>query len=178
MLFTEKQQLNLWWLYLILGAEAVIMGTIFVYEQKGLTFEALANIYFIPVWAILLPFAIIFVVNKSVFRFEIDENGIRYRYFPFVRRKSISWDEVLVVYLRKYDALGEYGGWGVKTRLWFKLKDKAFIFNDQNIGLQFELVKRKKLLFSTSKREELQLFLLNLKQKHQISAIDPDVRER
>ena len=66
----------------------------------------------------------------------------------------------------------------MRTKLWFKFYDKAYIFNDNSIGLQLELGNRKRLLFSTAKAEELGLFLINLKTKYNIGAIETDVRER
>lgn len=178
MSFEEKQQLNLWWLYILIGIEVIIVGSLILFDKNGFSIQQLRDIYFAPLWIILLPFAIIFLVNKSTFSIKIDKDGIRYHYWPFERRKFISWDVVNEAFLRKYDALGEYGGWGVKHRLWFKLKDKAYIFNEQTVGLQLLLANGKRLLFSTSKKEELNLFLINLKQKYQIGAIDTDVRER
>ncbi|KIA96769.1 hypothetical protein OC25_02525 [Pedobacter kyungheensis] len=74
-------------------------------------------------------------------------------------------------YIRKYDAFSEYGGYGVKTRLWFKFKDKAYILNDKNRGLQLEFKNGKKLLFSSNKIDEMEMFLINLKTRYKIQAI-------
>ena len=82
------------------------------------------------------------------------------------------------VYMRKYDALGEYGGWGLRYRLWFKFNDRAYVFNDHSKGLQVELSNGKKVLFSTTKHEELSLFLINLKSKYNLAAIATDGGER
>ena len=178
MRFEEKQKLNFWWLYILIGIETIITLTLVTYSEAGFTLNGLESIFYMPIWLPVFLFGLVYLINRSTFHFSIDENGVEYRYWPFVRRKFISWEVVDAAYLRKYDALGEYGGWGLRYKLWFKLKDRAYIFNDRTIGLQFELPDNRKLLFSTSKKEELESFLSNLKQKYELKAIDLDVRER
>lgn len=175
MSFEEKQQLNLWWLYILLGIETIVIGSLLAFE---LPWQEVKNTYFAPIWAILLPYALVYAVNKSTFSLKVDHEGITYQYWPFSKRKILTWNQIDKAYLRKYDALGEYGGWGIKHKLWFKLKDKAYIFNDKTIGLQLNLPKDKKILFSIDKNEELNSLLTLLKQKYQIQAIETDVRER
>ncbi|RZK42157.1 MAG: hypothetical protein EOO90_08755 [Pedobacter sp.] len=176
MQFQEKQRLNLWWLYILLGFETIIIGCVLFLDKGGITMAELERTYFAPVFALALPYVIIYFVTRNTLTVQLDSTGLTYRYWPFSRQKSISWTGIDKMYLRKYDALGEYGGWGVKHRLWFKMKDKAYIFNDENVGLQLELSNGRKLLFSTLKADELQLFLINLKRNHLIGAIETDVR--
>lgn len=176
--FEEKQQLKLWWLYILLGIETIIVVSVMFLDKGGLSYQDLKDSYFLPILAILLPYALVFVITNNSFRLRINEHGIHYSYWPFARNKTITWPEVNQLYIRKYDALVEYGGWGLKHRLWFKFNDKAYILNDQNLGLQVELTNQKKVLFSTAKPEELNLFLINLKRTNHLEAIATDVRER
>ncbi|MGF1925789.1 MAG: hypothetical protein ACQUHE_16560 [Bacteroidia bacterium] len=176
--FEEKQVLKLWWLYILLGLETIVMGSILFLSKHSITLQEAKETYFAPIWALLLPYAIVYVVTKNVFTLKIEHLGVTYRYWPFTKSKTVSWNQIEHIYLRKYDALAEYGGWGMRYRLWFKFRDKAYIFNDGNVGLQIELNDGKKILFSTSKPDELNLFLINLKRNHNISAIETDVRER
>lgn len=176
--FEEKQQLRLWWLYVLLGIETIIMCCIMLFDKGGMTLQQLKDTYFMPVFAILLPFLIVYMVNKSTLSLKIDQCGIAYRFWPFTGQKHISWTQVDKLYIRKYNALGEYGGWGLRRRLWFKWNDKAYILNDKSIGLQLELGHNRRLLFSTTKADELSLFLINLKRQYNIGAIETDVRER
>ncbi len=176
--FTETQKLNLWWLYFLLAAEAIFVAIVTINDKGGMSWQELKNIYFLPFFAIFIPFFIIYLVTKNKLTLSIDQCGINYRYWPFASNKSISWTHIEKIYIRKYSALGEYGGWGWRTRLWFKFNDKAYIFNDKNLGLQLEFGNNKRLLFSTNKVEELSLFLMNLKTKYNIGAIETDVRER
>ncbi|SFG80003.1 hypothetical protein [Pedobacter insulae] len=176
--FEEKQQLKLWWLYILLAIESIVIGSIVFLDKGGITLETLKESYFAPIWALLLPFVIIYFVTKNSLTLIINPAGVIYHYWPFSKKRMITWTDIDKIYLRRYDALGEYGGWGVKHRLWFKFNDKAYIFNDENIGLQLELSNRKKILFSTAKANELNLFLINLKRTNNIGAIETDVRER
>jgi len=176
--FTEKQHIKLWWLYILLGIETIIVFSVIFLAKDGMSFQELKDSYFLPVLAILIPYPIVYVVTKNSLTLKIDESGIHYSYWPFAKNKTILWTSISKLYIRKYDALGEYGGWGYRNRLWFKFKDKAYIFNDNNLGLQIELGSDRKILFSTAKLDELNLFLINLKRVNNIGAIETDVRER
>lgn len=176
--YIEKQQLKLWWLYVIVGLETIIVLAIIIFDKGGMSFQQLKAQYFLPIFAILLPYLIVYAITKNKLTLKIAENGVNYQYWPFARNKFISWTAIDQLYLRKYDALGEYGGWGIKHRLWFKFNDKAYILNDKTIGLQILLHNQKKILFSIENTDELSLFLINLKQKYHIGAIENDVRER
>ncbi len=173
--FQEKQHLKLWWLYILLGIETIVVCSILFLDKGGMSLNDLKQAYFLP---ILFPYLVVYLVTKNSLSLHIDENGITYHYWPFSKRRKLSWTKIDEIYIRKYDALGEYGGWGVKHRLWFKFNDKAYIFNDNNLGLQIRLPHNKKILFSTQKSDELNLFLINLKKRYNIGAISTDVRER
>ncbi|KQM69458.1 hypothetical protein ASE74_05580 [Pedobacter sp. Leaf216] len=170
--FEEKQGLKLWWLYILLAIDAVMVLSIVLFDKGGMSFETLKSTYFAPFWAVMLPFAIIFMLQKNKLTVQIGSQGISYKYFPFQRKfKLLNWINMEKVYINKYDALGDYGGFGVRNRLWFKFNDKAYIFNDKNKGLQIEFKNGKKLLFSSNKIEDLEIFLINLKKRYNIQAI-------
>jgi len=170
--FEEKQRLNLWWLYILIVADAIMVTCIVLFDKGGMSFQDLKGIYFAPVWAVLFPFAIVFAIQKSTLTLSINQDGISYRYFPFkLKLKLISWDSIQSVYINKYDAFSDYGGYGFKHRLWFNFRDKAYILNNQSKGLQIEFKDGKKLLFSSNKIEEMELFLINLKTRYHIQAI-------
>lgn len=170
--FQEKQHLNLWWLYILIGIDAFMVTTIVLYDNGGMSFQDLKAIYFLPVWAVLLPFAIVFFVQRSTLTLNISNNGISYRYYPYNWKfRNVNWDAIESIYITKIDAFGDYGGFGVKNRLWFKFNDKAYILNDKTKGLQLKFKDGKLLLFTTNKLEEMEQFLINLKTRYQIKAI-------
>lgn len=173
MTFKETQQLKLLWLYILVGLESLVILLVLTVGKQSITFDELQAMNYIPVIAVVVPFALIYAINKIPFNYEISDNGIKYRYLSLTGKYNfLPWHSIKNVYVKKYDALGEYGGWGVRNRLWFKLNDKAYVFNDNNKGLQIELKNGKKILFSSNKIEELQLFLFNFNTRYKIPAID------
>ncbi|WP_025146738.1 hypothetical protein [Pedobacter jeongneungensis] len=135
--FEEKQGLKIWWLYLVTGVSIFPTLAILIFDKGGLSLAELQKMYFTPLLAVFLPFLIIFVVQQNKLTLKINAEGLSYRYFPFHFKPSyFHWMSIEKAYIRKFDAFSEYGGYGVKTRLWFKHKDKAYILNDKNRGLQ------------------------------------------
>lgn len=170
--FEEKLGLKIWWLYLVTAATIFPTSAILIFQNNGLSFTELKEMYFAPVLALLSPFLIIFFVQQNKLTLKITAEGISFRYPPFHFTTSrFHWVSIEKAYIRKYDAFSEYGGYGVKNRLWFKFKDKAYLLNDKNRGLQLEFKNGKKLLFSSNKIEELEMFLINLKTRYNIQAI-------
>ena len=170
--FQEKQGLSLWWLYILIGIDAIIILSIVLFDKGGMSFEQLKAVYFAPLWAVFLPLTIVFLLQKNKLTLTVNELGISYRYFPFRNKtRLLPWGTVEKVWFHKYDALGDYGGWGVRYRLWFKFSDKAYLMNDKDKGLQIEFKNGKRLLFSTNKCDAFELFMANLKARYQIQAI-------
>lgn len=95
---------------------------------------------------------------------RIDEKGIHYRFFPFHRKaRTVQWSEIQQAYVRKYDAISEYGGWGFKGG--FRRKKGRAINAKGNIGIQLELKNTKKLLIGTQKETEAKKVLENYQYK-------------
>lgn len=170
--FEEKQGLKIWWLYLVTGVTIFPTLAILIFQKNGPSLAELQKMYFAPLLAVFLPFLIIFIVQQNKLTLKINAQGLSYRYFPFHFKPShFHWMSIEKAYIRKFDAFSEYGGYGIKMRLWFKFRDKAFILNDKNRGLQLEFKNGKKLLFTSNKIEELEMFLINLKTRYNIQAI-------
>jgi len=101
----------------------------------------------------IVSIALIFLANLSV---EINSDGISYQWFPlqFSKRK-IAWAEIQKAYIRHYDPLLEYGGWGIKG---WKKSNKAINIAGK-IGLQLELINGNRLLIGTAQEKLLQQYL-------------------
>ncbi|GGI25612.1 hypothetical protein [Pedobacter mendelii] len=113
--FEEKQNLNLWWLYILLGVDAIIVLSILLFDNGGMSYQNLQKVYFAPVIAVLLPFFIIFLIQKNILTTSMNDEGILYQYFPFqIKPRLFQWNNMEKVYINSYDALGNYGGWGVR----------------------------------------------------------------
>lgn len=101
---------------------------------------------------------VVFLFIKLKLKTRIDEKGVYYQFFPFhLSFKFIAWNTISNCYIRKYDALSEFGGWGLKFSF-FKKKGKSYTTKG-NIGLQLELTNGKKILIGTQNKEELQRIL-------------------
>jgi hypothetical protein len=151
-IFKEEQRFNQLWLIIlmiisVLVPIAIIIGT---YLKDPNSFSSSELIVLLSV--IILASGIIFLFKLSS---RIDEKGIHYKFFPFHwSYKIITWNEIDKAYIRTYDALSEYGGWGLKGgSLWNKAKGKAINVSG-DIGIQLELKNGKKLLIGTQKLEE------------------------
>lgn len=95
---------------------------------------------------------------------RIDEKGIHYRFFPLHRKtKTILWNEIRSASVRKYDAISEYGGWGLKGFLNRKKGKAVNVKGD--LGIQLEFKAGKKLLIGTQKEDEAKNVLATYQHK-------------
>lgn len=85
---------------------------------------------------------------------EIVEDGIRFRFFPIIRKwKKIHKSEIAACKVRQYKPIVEYGGWGIKVGK--RGSGRAYNVSG-NIGLQMHLKNGKKILLGTQKKQALQ----------------------
>jgi hypothetical protein len=83
---------------------------------------------------------------------EITEEGLGYRFPPLINKgKRISKNTILEYQIRKYNPIGEYGGWGIKGGIGLG-RGRAYNVKG-NIGLQLRLQDNKKILFGTQRPE-------------------------
>ena len=97
-----------------------------------------------------------------LFRLEtrISNEGIHVRFFPFhLTYRFYSWETIRLSYVRSYNAIAEYGGWGIRFGIFGK--GKAFNVSG-NRGLQLEFMDGRKLLIGTNRPEELDKVLKQL----------------
>lgn len=113
-----------------------------------------------PDWVLVL--VELFFLLLLIFMFSIklttivDEGGIRYRYFPLQRKTTlIKWEDVHTAVMRQYNSFYEYGGWGIMKGT-AKNGDAINTSASSGIGLQLELMNRRRLLIGTAKPEELE----------------------
>ena len=118
----------------------------------------------------LTSVSILIVCILPVFFFKlstrIDEYGIHYKFFPFhLSFKTIKWSSITNAFIRNYDPIGEYGGWGLKGgALWNSSKGKAINVSG-DLGNQLELKDGKKLLIGTQKKFEAENIISQYKTK-------------
>ena len=94
---------------------------------------------------------------------RIDEAGIHYSFWPFhLTMRHVHWHEMTTCYVRKYNPIAEYGGWGYRIRLG---KGGRALNVKGNIGIQLELTNGKKIMIGTQKEAEVRSVLRQYEQK-------------
>lgn len=100
---------------------------------------------------VIAPF---FILLKVKLIFEIRKDGLYYKMSLLMGKfKKIRPNDIGKYYIRTYNPLREYGGWGIRTG-WGRKSGKAYNMSGR-IGLQLELKNNKKILLGTHKPEDL-----------------------
>ena len=95
----------------------------------------------------IVIFGVIVLFWRIRLNTKIDQNEIRMKFFPFVK-KQIRWKDIKSAEIVNY---GFVGGWGI--RLWTKY---GTVYNTKgNKGLAIELLNGKKILIGTQNETEL-----------------------
>ncbi|MCB0288054.1 MAG: hypothetical protein KDE57_15455 [Calditrichaeota bacterium] len=162
-LFEEEQQFRQPWLMALLGITVAPITLFLIYVMiSQLVFgipvgskpmpNAMA-IWFMPLM-VLICSGIIWLFWKSKLIVRIDSEMLLIRFFPFTKRE-IPLSKIREFEARKYNPLGEYGGWGV--RLGWK-GGKAYTVSG-NHGVQFVFRNGEKLLIGSQKATEFEAAL-------------------
>lgn len=159
-IFKEEQRFTQTWLIIIIVISLIVPLAIILKEIDKLSTSEII----ISIGTIILASGLIFLFKLTT---RIDEKGIHYKFFPFhLKFKTVVWNDIENAYIRTYDAISEYGGWGIRGgALWYKAKGKAINISG-NIGIQLELKDGKKLLIGTNKKEQAQDVLSTYKTQH------------
>lgn len=159
-LFSEKQKFTQWWIWLILlGINGMFLYGIY----KQIILKEVFGDNPMNDTGLLLMFLFTLVITLSfiIMRLEtnIDKEGIHVRLFPLhVNFKFFKWDEIEKAYIRKYNPVLEFGGWGLR----FGFKGMAYNVSG-NKGLQLEFKNGNKLLIGTNRAEELNDVVMEFK---------------
>ena len=159
-IFKEEQRFTQPLIFIILTMSAVVVLGLTTKEYVAEN-STMKTVEFVTVIGTYLAFTLPIFFFKLMTR--IDEKGIHYRFFPFHRKfRSIVWSEIKTVYVRNYDAISEYGGWGIKG--FFRKRGKAINVKG-DIGIQLELKNSKLFLVGTQKEDEAKRVLETYKHK-------------
>lgn len=165
-IFIEEQKFNQ--PLVIFGISIAVIAVSFATFQNWSTIaddNLSSKIGSLSGFIIVLLVALLFVFLKLKTR--VDDIGIHYQFSPFqFSFKTIPWNNIAKCYIRNYDAINEYGGWGMKFSF-FKKRGKCFTTKG-TIGLQLELKNGKKILFGTQLKDNLQETLNNYLTKNNI----------
>jgi len=161
-LFEEQQGLRQSWLRYLLPLLVIIAVTICI-VQAYTREESLRDI--------VIAITILFIATIFIFSIrletQIKTDGIYVRFSPFhPKPRHYSWDMIDIVYIRKYNSLREYGGWGIRTDL---LMRKNWAFNiSGSTGIQLVLKDGSLLLIGTQKPLEAAAALKKLGKLHHV----------
>jgi hypothetical protein len=153
-LFHERQSFRQWWLWTILS----LLNTMSLYATirqlstgKPIGDNPLSNsgLLFVTGVVILLT-TFIYSLRLET---QIGKDGVQVRFFPFhLTFRHYPWERLSKAYVRRYSALWEYGGWGLRDD--FFGRGEAFNVSG-NYGLQLEFTGGRKLLIGTQRSEEV-----------------------
>lgn len=113
--------------------------------------EGLSDDVFVVLAMGVIPLVLIYMFFSIKLITNVDQDGIHYKFTLLQRKfKTIKADEITSYEIRKYNALLEYGGYGI--RLGRGRRGKAFNVGG-NMGMQFEFKDGKKFLLGTQQPE-------------------------
>lgn len=163
--FKEEQRFTQPWIMLLIIISALVPLLIMLNEYiEDESKVSASDFYFtVGLTSVVSSFIFLFKLNT-----RIDEKGIHYQFFPFhLRLKNLPWADIEKAYVRKYDAISEYSGWGLKGGFFWKKSKGTAINVSGDIGIQLELINNKKLLIGTNQEEQAKQVLqhYNLKIK-------------
>ncbi|MDV7185707.1 hypothetical protein R3X25_00315 [Lutibacter sp. TH_r2] len=151
--FEESQKFTQTWLMivLIIGLIAPILTITNQWSEKT-DKNLISNLdLLLPLVIFILVVSFILIIKLKT---RIDKDGIKYQFYPIqLKYKTITWAEIEKAYVRKYNPISEYGGWGFKGGFFFVKRGIAYNISG-NIGIQLELKSGKKLLIGTQLKEK------------------------
>jgi hypothetical protein len=153
-LFEEAQRQNQKWIWFLL---LMILGLVIFAFIQQILFHKPFGTHPVPDWAFIFFFTIPLLFFLLLFRMElrtrINDKQISFSYRPFFRReKVIEWSDIKNCYIRIYNPIKEYGGWGIR---WSIKKGHGRAYNvSGNMGIQLELVNGDMILIGTRKPRE------------------------
>ncbi len=150
--FKETQLFRVWWIWTFVSAVAFLFS--YAYIRQEILNRPLGGV---PAPAlVLLVIAILFILVIVLLlllrlKTKVDETGIHYMFFPLqVKYTTIVWHEVSDAYLRDYEPLFEFAGWGIRG----DFSNKAYTMSGKK-GLQLVLSKGNRVLIGTRKAAAL-----------------------
>lgn len=151
--FNESQSYRgTWLIYLILLIELptviLLLVLFFTSDEKREMGIALVFVFGI------MSLAMALILNIKL-ETRIDDQGIRYRYLPFIRKwKLFRKESIVTIEVITFNPLLDYGGWGMKGN---KTTNLYNITGDE--GILIDSGESKKTLLGTLKAKELKSFL-------------------
>jgi hypothetical protein len=152
--FSEQQwfrQIRIWLLLLTVNVFVLygFLQQVVMNEPVGTKPTSDLGVTIVTLFTVLISAALFMMRLDTI----VDRSGIRYRFLPFhLSQKVIRWEDVEKAYIRKYNPIREYGGWGIRWGTF----GKGNAFNvSGDVGLQLVLKNGRKLLIGTQRPYDL-----------------------
>jgi hypothetical protein len=150
--YHEEQRFRQWWLWVLVIGPAALAWWAFIGQViAGRAFGDNPA----PDWAVVVIWLFIgiglpLLFGAVVLVLDVTSNEIVVRFPPF-RRRTISITDIVHVEARKYDAVKEYGGWGVKG--WSRNKVAYNVSGDR--GVELALADGRRVMLGSQRADEL-----------------------
>ena len=151
-LFREEQRFRQWWLWVIVIGPAVLAWWPFmqqVIEGKPVGHNPAPDWLVWVIW-IFIGLGLPFFFGRVSMVTEVYEDRVLIRYRPFTRR-TIATAEVERAEVRTYNAVKDYGGWGIKG--WSKTKMAYNVSG--NRGVELTLRNGQSVMLGSQRADEL-----------------------
>lgn len=153
--FTEEQKFRQWYFLAIIAIvfSVIIYTTVTEFREIGDDTRQLSVLIITTILTLMILFLVLFLSLRT----KINERGIYYGFWPFqLKLKHLAWNEIDRIYVRKYNPIREYGGWGY--RFSFGKDGKAYNVSGST-GIQIIFKNGKKTLIGTQKKTEVERVL-------------------
>ena len=153
-LFKETQRFKQWWLWLILLA--INGSNVWFLIEKYIQHKNFADTAYhsnagAEVWSLITLLVTMLVLDTKL-ETSIYADQIKVRLFPFhLKFKNFSAKTIGLAYVREYNPILDYGGWGLRLGLFGKGKAYNIAGNQ---GIQVVFKDGSKLLIGTQKPDE------------------------
>jgi hypothetical protein len=155
-IFKEEQSyVGTWVMYLILMLEIPALILVSVVVLAGESSDKTEGVTAIISVFSIMALAMVLIFNIKL-ETRIDEKGIQYKYFPFIKWRLIEKRKIREAKVVSFSPLTDHGGWGIKGN---KTTKAYTVIGDT--GLSIDVGEKKKILIGTQKPKELGDFIEN-----------------
>jgi hypothetical protein len=155
-IFKEEQSyVGTWVMYLILMLEIPALILVSVVVLAGESSDKTEGVTAIISVFSIMALAMVLIFNIKL-ETRIDEKGIQYKYFPFIKWRLIETRKIREAKVVSFSPLTDHGGWGIKGN---KTTKAYTVIGDT--GLSIDVGEKKKILIGTQKPKELGDFIEN-----------------